>query len=91
MTPEEITQTLQELANLAREYWLAQDENNDWQYITTDLENCAYWWQVSNNIYYDTIRDTLSEIFYVLFKYRFPYIATKIHQLLDAMPEREAE
>jgi len=87
MTPEEITQTLQELANLAREYWLAQ-ENNDWQYITTDLENCAYWWQVSNNIYYDTIRDTLSEIFYVLFKYRVPYIATKIHQLLDAMPER---
>jgi len=59
MTPEEITQTLQEIANLAREYWLAQDENNDWQYITTDLENCAYWWQVSNNIYYDTIRDTL--------------------------------
>ena len=87
MTPEEITQTLQELANLAREYWLAQ-ENNDWQYITTDLENCAYWWQISNNIYYDTIRDTLSEIFYVLFKYRAPYIATKIHQLLDAMPER---
>ena len=88
MTPEEITQTLQEIANLAREYWLVQDENNDWQYITADLENCAYWWQVSNNIYYDTIRDTLSEIFYVLFKYRFPYIATKIHQLLDAMPER---
>ena len=87
MTPEEITQTLQELANLAREYW-QQDENNDWQYITTHLENCAYWWQVSNNIYYDTIRDALSEIFYVLFKYRAPYIATKIHQLLDAMPER---
>ncbi len=87
MTPEEITQTLQELANLAREYWLVQ-ENNDWQYITTHMESCAYWWQVSNNIYYDTIRDTLSEIFYVLFKYRVPYIATKIHQLLDAMPER---
>lgn len=87
MTPEEIARDLQEIANLAREYWQPQ-ENNDWQYITTDLENCAYWWQISNNIYYDTIRDTLSEIFYVLFKYRAPYIATKIHQLLDAMPER---
>ena len=88
MTPEEIARDLQELANLAREYWQLQPENNNWQYITTDLENCAYWWQVSNNIYYDTIRDALSEIYYMLFEHRAPYIATKIHQLLDAMPER---
>ena len=88
MTPEEITQTLQELVADARYLWLDRN-NNDFQGAVSDLENCLDWWSRSNFAYYDTVRCHLQGIVDDL-GYHYPGFTARIAKVLDAMPEMES-